>query len=129
MTVTQEQIDAFAEATGDHQWIHVDVERAQRESPFKQTIAHGYLTLSLVPVLIGQIGRIEGCRTTINVGFDKVRLKQPVPAGGRVRMSAKIKGIRDVPGGGKRVVWSLVFEVEGSEKKACIADAIAMYFP
>lgn len=129
VTISQEQIDAFAEATGDHQWIHVDVERARRESPFRQTVAHGYLILSLAPVLMGQVGRIEGYSSIINVGFDRVRLKQPVPAGARVRMHVRIKTVRDVPRGGRRVVYLLTFEVEGVPKKACLAEAILIYYP
>ena len=129
VTISQEQINAFAEATGDHQWIHVDVERARRESPFKQTVAHGYLTLSLAPVLIRQVGPIMGYSTVINIGFDRVRLKQPVPAGSRVRMHARIKSVRDVPRGGRRVVWSLAFEVEGGARRACLAEPILVYYP
>ncbi|UCE87929.1 MAG: MaoC family dehydratase [Deltaproteobacteria bacterium] len=129
VTIAQDQIDAFAEATGDHQWIHVDVERARRESPFRQTVAHGYLVLSLAPALMEQVGRIEGCSSVINVGFDKVRLKQPVPAGARVRMHVRVKAVRDVPRGGRRVVYVLSFEVEGVPKRACIAEAILIYYP
>lgn len=129
VTISQERINAFADATGDDQWIHVDVERARRESPFKQTVAHGYLTLSLAPLLIAQVATLEGYSTVINVGFDRVRLKEPVPAGARLRMRVKIKDVRDVPRGGKRVVYSLVFEVEGASKKACLADAILLYYP
>lgn len=125
--ITQECIDAFADATGDHQWLHVDVERAKRESPFGTTIAHGYFTLSLIPQLIDHIGRIEGHSSIINVGFDKVRLKGPVPVGSRVRMSAKIKQARDVLRGGLRVVFDIAFEVEGSPRKACVCEAIFLY--
>jgi acyl dehydratase len=129
VTISQEQIDAFAAATGDHQWIHVDVERARRESPFRQTVAHGYLILSLAPALMEQVGIVEGCSSIINVGFDRVRLKQPVPAGARVRMHVRVKAVRDVPRGGRRVVYVLTFEVEGVPKKACLAEAILIYYP
>jgi acyl dehydratase len=92
--VTQALVDAFAEATGDHQWIHVDVERAKRESPFKQPIAHGYLTISLAPVLLPQVVRVEGVRMAVNYGLESMRLPAPVPSGARVRMSAELKDVR-----------------------------------
>jgi acyl dehydratase len=127
--ITQERIDAFANATGDHQWIHTDVERARRESPFEETVAHGYLTLALAPALLPQILRIDGWKTAINSGIEKMRLSSPVLAGARVRMSALIKHSRNLPRGGVRVVIHLEFEVEGSEKPACVADVIYVYFP
>ena len=91
VTVTQERIDAFADATGDHQWIHCDPERAQRETPWKSTIAHGYLTLALVPDLLAKLIVIQGWRIGVNTGLDKLRLPSPVPAGTRVRLHARIK--------------------------------------
>jgi acyl dehydratase len=127
--ITQERIDAFANATGDHQWIHTDVERARRESPWKETIAHGYLTLSLVPDLLRQLLTIEGSQTAVNSGIEKMRLSSPVLAGSRVRMSATIKNARDLPRGGVRVAIRLKFEVEGSSKPACIAEVIYVYYP
>jgi acyl dehydratase len=129
ISVTQERIDAFADATGDHQWIHTDVERARRESPWKETVAHGYLTLSLAPALLRQILTVEGSKTAINSGIEKMRLSSPVLAGSRVRLSATIKHARDIPGGGVRVVIHLKFEVEGSSKPACTADGIYLYYP
>jgi len=129
VTVSQEQIQAFADATGDHQWIHVDVERARRESPFKAPIAHGYLTLSLAPVLLPQVVRVEGVRMAVNYGLDKMRLPAPVPAGSRVRLHAELKDVRDMPGGGARATFGLSFEVEGGSKPACIADAVYVYYP
>jgi len=129
VTVSQEQINAFADATGDHQWIHVDTERAQRESPFKGTIAHGYLTLSLAPSLLPEIFRVEGARMGVNYGIDKMRLPAPVPAGARVRVLAELKDVRDMPGGGARATFGLVFEIEGGGKPACVADAIYVYYP
>ena len=128
-TVSQKQIDAFAEATGDHQWIHVDVERAKRESPFKQPIAHGYLTISLAPVLLPQVVRVEGVKMAVNYGLESMRLPAPVPSGSRVRMSAELKDVREMPNGGARATWSLTFEVEGSAKPVCVADAIYVYLP
>ena len=127
--VSQEQIDAFAEATGDHQWIHCDVERAQRESPFKSTIAHGYLTVALTPVLLPKLLLINNCETVINTGIEKLRLSTPVLSGSRIRMSASIKDTRKVPRGGIRATISVRFEVEGSEKPACHGDVTYIYFP
>ena len=129
VTVSQEQINAFADATGDHQWIHVDVERARRESPFKGTIAHGYLTLSLAPSLLPEIFHVEGARLGVNYGIEKMRLPAPVPAGARVRVLAELKDVRDMPGGGARATFGLVFEIEGGAKPACVADAIYVYYP
>lgn len=129
ITVTQEQIQRFADATGDHQWIHCDVERARRESPFKGTIAHGYLTLALAPALMSQVLRVEGVRMGVNYGVEKMRLPAPVPAGARLRMSAEIKDVRDLPGGGARATIGLSFEIEGQAKPACVADAIYVYYP
>ena len=128
-TVTQRQIEAFAEATGDHQWIHVDVERARRESPFKQPIAHGYLTISLAPALLPQVVRVDGVRMAVNYGLESMRLPAPVPSGARLRMSAELKDVRDMPGGGARATFGLTFEVDGSAKPVCVADAIYVYLP
>jgi acyl dehydratase len=129
MTISQKQIESFAEATGDHQWIHVDVERARRESPFKQAIAHGYLTISLAPVLLPQVVRVEGVKMAVNYGLETMRLPAPVPSGARVRMSAELKDVREMPGGGARATWGLTFEVEGGTKPVCVADAIYVYLP
>ena len=128
-TVTQERIDAFADATGDRQWIHCDVERARRESPWKQTIAHGYLTLSLAPALLRELVEVENCSAVVNTGIEKMRLSAPVPAGARVRMGAELRDARELPRGGVRAAFSLRFEVEGSAKPACIANVIYVYFP
>ncbi len=129
VVVEQSRIDSFAEATGDHQWIHVDVERAARESPFGGPIAHGYLTLALAPALLPQIVRVEGVRMGVNYGVEKMRLPTPVPAGARVRLSGEIKDVREMPGGGARVTIGMTFEVEGGAKPACVADAIYVYYP
>ena len=128
VTIGQERIDAFADATGDQQWIHVDVERARRESPFGGPIAHGYLTISLAPVLLPQIMQIEGLRLTINYGIDKMRMTAPVPSGARMRMHATLKHVRQLPGGGARTTITLSFEVEGVRKPACVADVIYIYY-
>ena len=129
VTVTQEQINLFANATNDHQWIHCDVERAKRESPFKGTIAHGYLTLALAPALMPQVVRVEGVRMGVNYGVDKMRLPSPVPAGARLRMAVELKDVRELPGGGARATFGLSFELEGQAKPACVADAIYVYYP
>jgi acyl dehydratase len=129
IAVTQERIDDFAKATGDDQWIHTDVERARRESQWKETIAHGYLTLSLAPMLLRQILEIEESRSAVNSGIEKMRLSSPVLAGSRVRMSGSIMHTRALPGGGLRVVFRLVFEVEGAAKPACTADVVYLYYP
>jgi acyl dehydratase len=125
--VTQERIDRFAEATGDRQWIHVDPERARRESPFRVPVAHGYLTLSLAPALLGEIVRVEGEPTVLNTGLDKMRLSAPVPSGSRVRLRAEIKNARDMLRGGVHVTFRLVLEVEGAERPACTADVALVY--
>jgi len=127
--ISQEQIDAFAAATGDHQWIHCDVERAERESSFKSTIAHGYLIVALVPVFLPQLLLIDDCGTVINTGVEKLRLSTPVLSGSRLRMSASMKDTRKMPRGGMRVTISIRFEVEGSEKPACHGDVTYVYFP
>jgi acyl dehydratase len=127
--VSQEQIDAFAAATGDRQWIHCDVERARRESPFKSTIAHGYLSVALTPVLLPQLLIVKNCRTVINRGIEKMRLSTPVLAGSRIRMSAIVKDARKVPRGGVRATISVRFEVEGSDKPACYGVVTYVYFP
>jgi len=127
--VSQEKIDAFAAATGDRQWIHCDVERAQRESPFKSTIAHGYLTVALTPVLLPKLLVVDDCETVINTSVEKLRLSTPVLAGSRIRMSATVKDARKVPGGGVRATLSIRFEVEGSKKPACHGAVTYVYYP
>ena len=129
VSITQDRIDDFAKATGDDQWIHTDVERARRESPWQETIAHGYLTLSLTPMLLSEILVIEESRSAINSGIEKMRLSSPVLAGSRVRLSGSIHHARSIPGGGLRVVFRLVFEVEGAAKPACTASVVYLYYP
>jgi acyl dehydratase len=125
----QEQIDAFADATGDHQWIHVDQERAERESPFGRTIAHGYLTVALGPALLPKLVHVENCSQIVNYGIEKLRLREPVPAGGRVRLGASIKGVRRVRGGAMRLSLAIRFEVEDAKRPACTGELIFVYFP
>jgi acyl dehydratase len=124
--VTQQAIDAFADVTGDHQWIHVDVERA-KETPFGGTIAHGYYTLSLAPMFSEQIFALEGFAFAVNYGLDKVRFPAPLPVGSRVRMHAKLKALEDVPGGAQMTV-EVTFEREGGDKPVCVAETLARVY-
>lgn len=126
-TVDQAIIDKFAEATGDHQWIHVDVERAKREMPGGKTIAHGYLTLSLVPRLAQTIYRVNRRSRGLNYGSNRVRFTGPVPAGSRIRLHQKIKAVEPVEGG-VRITSENTVEVEGADRPALIAETISMQF-
>ena len=129
--VTQARINAFAEATGDYQWIHVDVERAARESPWKTTIAHGYLTLSLYPVLRGLEDEhnplFPGVRQVINYGIDKLRFPNAVKAGSRVRARCVLLRVEEVPGG-LQVAERCTLEIDGEAKPACVAETIIRAF-
>jgi len=125
--VTQKEINLFADATGDHQWIHVDVARAKKESPYKGPIAHGYYTLSLTPVLMGQIFEVEEKKMGINYGTEKVRFPAPVPVGKRVRMTASLASIQDIEGG-IQANFQVTYEVEGQPKPACVAEVVYRYY-
>jgi acyl dehydratase len=120
VTVEQTQIDQFAESTGDHQWIHVDPERAA-EGPFGSTIAHGFLTLSLLPVLIGQVYRIDGVKMGVNYGLNKVRFTSPVPVGSKVRGKIELVDVADA-GGGVQLTNKVTVEIEGAERPALVAE-------
>ena len=124
--VTQKDIDAFADVTGDHQWIHVDTERA-KDTPFGGTIAHGYYTLSLAPRFTEEVMKLEGFAFAVNYGLNKVRFPAPVPVGSKVRMSAKLAGLEDIPGGAQMTV-TVTFEREGGEKPVCVAETIARVY-
>jgi len=126
VTITQEQVNTFAEATGDHQWIHVDVERATA-GPFGGPIAHGYLTLSLGPMLSPQIFGMTGISMGVNYGCEKVRFPSPVPVGSNLRLGAKLLAVDDVPGGAQ-VTMEFVFEVEGAPKPSCVAQVVFRYY-
>ena len=126
-TVDQKTIDTFAEATGDHQWIHVDPERAA-DGPYGGTIAHGLLTLSLLPLLLGRLYRIENIRMGINYGFNKVRFPAPVPVGSRLRATAQIADATALEGGAVQVVFATVLEIEGSSKPACVIESVGRFF-
>jgi acyl dehydratase len=124
--VTQERVNRFADATGDHQWIHVDVERAERESPYGGTIAHGYLTMSMSNELVPQVVRMTGFAMGINYGVDKVRFPSAVKVGSRIRAGVVIADVTDVAGG-IQVKMAITIEVEGSDKPACVIESLARW--
>src|ERR1700693_1778601 len=127
-TVTQDQINKFAEATGDHQWIHVDVERAKKEMPGGKTIAHGYLTLSLLPRLVPQLLKVEKRKRGLNYGSNKIRFTNTVPARWRIRLKQTIKNVEDVEGNGVRITSEMVIEVEGQERPALVAEVLGIQY-
>jgi acyl dehydratase len=120
--VTQDRIDEFADATGDHQWIHLDRERAARESPFGTTIAHGFLTLSLLSHLLGESLKFARVRMGVNYGLNRVRFTAPVPSGSRVRGRFTLQALEDIPDNGVQMTWAVVVEREGSDKPCLIAE-------
>jgi acyl dehydratase len=126
--IDQERVNKFADATGDHQWIHIDVERAKRELPTQGTIAHGYLTLSLIPFLAARISRIDGVSRGINYGSNKVRFTNMVPVGSRVRARSKIVAA-EPKGPGLQVTNEITIEIEGQDRPACIAETISIVYP
>ena len=128
MTVDQAMIDKFADATGDHQWIHVDVERAKKEMPGGKTIAHGFLTLSLVPRMASTLITISKRSRGINYGSNKVRFTSPVPAGARIRLHQVIKAVEEVAGNGVRVTTEVKVEVEGQERPALVAEIMGLRY-
>jgi acyl dehydratase len=125
--LTQERVNQFADATGDHQWIHVDVEAA-KAGPFGGTIAHGYLTLSLVIPMFGELLSVSGIRMGINYGLNRVRFPAPVPVGSRVRLAGTLADVEEVSGDSAQVLVDLTVELEGSAKPACVAQAIYRYY-
>jgi acyl dehydratase len=120
--VTQADVDAFADVTGDHQWIHVDVERA-KETPFGGTIAHGYFTLSLIPLLSRQVFGMEGFTFALNYGLNRVRFPAPMPVGGKVRCTVKVAEVQEIPGGAQTTM-EMTLEREGGEKPVCVAETL-----
>ncbi len=124
--ITQDQVNLFADATDDHQWIHVDPERA-KDGPFGGTIAHGYLTLSLAPGLLGEVLTVEGMSMGVNYGCNKVRFPAPVPVGAKLRLGAEVASVEDVTGG-VQVALDLTFETEGGAKPSCVAQVVYRYF-
>jgi acyl dehydratase len=127
--VTQEDIDTFADLTGDHQWIHTDVERARKESPFGTTVAHGNFTLSLIDGMRIELMESTGFKLGVNYGWNKVRFPAPVPSGSKVRTTAEIVEIDEVGGGWFQIVTRFKVEVEGSDKPVCVADSVGRALP
>jgi acyl dehydratase len=126
--ISQERINAFAAVTGDDQWIHTDPERARRESPFGGSIAHGHLTLSLVPRLLREIFEVKDARFMVNPGIEKVRLRSPVRAGDRVRLRAMVKDAREIKGGAVRAMLYMVLEIEGEKRPAAFGDVLLVFY-
>lgn len=127
LTVDQAGVDRFAEATGDYQWIHVDPERARRESPFGGPVAHGFLTLSLIPALLGKTVALEQ-RMGVNYGLNRVRFTSPVPVGSQLRAKFAVESVTEVDNNGVQVVWNVKLERQGSERPVCIAEFITRHY-
>jgi acyl dehydratase len=126
VTITQEDVNKFADATGDHQWIHVDPERAAK-GPFGKTIAHGFMTLSLLPRLMHEMYTVNGIKLAVNYGLNKVRFPAPVPVGSKVRAKSSLVGVEDLGNGAVQATVSSTVEIEGSPKPACVAESIVRY--
>lgn len=126
VTISQDEVNLFADATGDHQWIHVDTERA-KDGPFGTTIAHGYMTLSLLPRLMHQMYTVNGIKLAINYGLNKVRFPSPVPVGSRVRATTSLVSVDDVGNGAVQGIMTTTVEIDGSAKPACVAESIVRY--
>ena len=127
-TVTQDRINAFADATDDHQWIHVDIDRARAETPFGTTIGHGFLTLSLLSPLMRDAVTVEGPRMTLNYGLNRVRFVSPVPSGSRIRARIALGRVEDM-GDSIQATWGVTIEREGGDKPAVVAEWIVRYYP
>jgi acyl dehydratase len=125
--ITQQRVDAFADGTGDHQWIHCDPERARRESPYGTTVAHGFLTLSLCNTLSQQAFTIEGVKMMLNYGLNRVRFPNPVKVGSRVRMTSELLELKETRGA-VQAICKQTFEVDGDGKPACVAETIVRLF-
>ncbi|MFF9625061.1 MaoC family dehydratase [Streptomyces griseosporeus] len=125
--ITQDRVNTFADATDDHQWIHTDPEQA-KEGPFGDPIAHGYLTLSLVIPLFGELLTITGTRMSVNYGLDRVRFPRPVPVGARIRLHGTVGTVEEVKGNGVQMPLTFTVEVEGGHKPACVAEAVYRHY-
>ncbi|MBS3732480.1 MAG: MaoC family dehydratase [Desulfobacterales bacterium] len=125
--VTQDQINLFAEATGDYQWIHLDRQRAAAESPYGTTVAHGFLTLSMIPRFMEETVAFPPAKMSVNYGLNRVRFAAPVPAGSKIRPRVTLRDVKDIAGGAQ-IYWRVVIEVEGSEKPACVAETISLFY-
>ena len=128
LTITQEQVNLFADATGDHQWIHVDVERA-KAGPFGAPIAHGFLTLSLIPKFFESTIRINNVGMGVNYGLNKVRFTSPVPVGSRLRARMKLLACTPIENNGMQMTWQVTMEREGGDKPVCVAESISRRYP
>ncbi|MDX3075061.1 MaoC family dehydratase [Streptomyces sp. NPDC088354] len=126
LEIDQKRIDLFADATGDHQWIHVDPEKAA-QGPFGTTIAHGYLTLSLIPSFTPELMRVEGVKMGVNYGVNKVRFPSPVPVGSRLRATGQVAEVTEVPGGAQ-LVARITLEREGGDKPVCVAETVVRFY-
>ena len=126
--INQERINKFADATGDHQWIHVDTERAKTDLPGGQTIAHGFLTLSLLPMITQDIYKVKGVRHSLNYGSDRVRFTSPVPSGSRVRGRYVLKSAAEVKDNGLKIVGETTIEIEGKDRPACVVESIGIFY-
>ncbi len=122
--ITQDRVNRFAEATGDLQWIHIDVEKSRKESPFGGTVAHGFLTLSLLPMLMADAVSMPDVKMGVNYGLNKVRFPAPVPVGSRLRARMLLQTVEDIPGGAQ-TTWQVTIEREGSDKPVCVAESIS----
>ena len=128
MTVTQEMVNDFAKATGDFQWIHIDVEKAKKHSPFGGPIAHGFMSLSLLPKLLEEISTIKSAKMGVNYGLNKVRFPHPVPCGSRVRGHVTLADVEDYGDNGVKSTWQATIEIEGVDKPACVAEFLSLAF-
>ena len=129
MAIEQDRINQFADATGDHQWIHLDAEKAAKELPTKSTIAHGFLSLSLIVPLAAQVWSITGAKMMINYGLNKVRFINMVPVGSKVRLGVKISEVNKLDNGGTQVISEATLEIDGQDKPAYVAESIMVAFP
>ncbi|WP_336367606.1 MaoC family dehydratase [Marinobacter sp. C2H3] len=127
LEVTQAMINTFAEATGDHQWIHVDVDRARRESPWKSPVAHGFLTASLMPRLNQQVLTVTGTSATINYGLNRLRFPAAVPAGAMIRSRVVLKDLKPMGDGRSLATYETTVDIQGEERPACVAENLALY--
>ncbi|MFE4668790.1 MaoC family dehydratase [Streptomyces sp. NPDC056716] len=127
MEITQERVNTFADATGDHQWIHTDPDKA-KDGPFGRTIAHGYLTLSLIIPLFEELLKVSGTSMSVNYGLDKVRFPSPVPVGAKIRLHGTVASVEEVKGNAVQLHLTFTVEVDGSDKPACVAEAIYRHY-
>jgi acyl dehydratase len=125
--ITQDQVNMFADATGDHQWIHCDPEKA-KSGPFGGTIAHGYLTMSVIPGVLHEVWKVEGMKMGLNYGINKLRFPSPVPVGSKVRADVTLASVDEVGGGGFQTTLNVTVEVEGQDKPGCVAEVVYRYY-